>query len=97
MENGCQAALMAPTEILAVQHYLAARRILAPGGYQVELAHQRLENAEKTAARERIRSGEAQLVIGTHALIEENVEFRATWVSSPSTSSTASAFSSAND
>ncbi len=37
MENGCQAALMAPTEILAVQHYLAARRILAPGRYQVEL------------------------------------------------------------
>ena len=76
MENGCQAALMAPTEILAVQHYLAARRILAPGGYRAELLISGLKPAEKTAAWERIRSGEAQLVIGTHALIEENVEFQ---------------------
>ena len=75
MENGCQASLMAPTEILAVQHYLAARRILATGGYQVELLISGLKNADKTAVRDRIRSGEAQLVIGTHALIEENVEF----------------------
>lgn len=75
IENGCQAALMAPTEILAVQHFLAARRILAPGGYRVELLISGLKGAEKTAALERIRSGEAQLVIGTHALIEENVEF----------------------
>jgi len=75
MENGCQAALMAPTEILAVQHFLAARRILAPGGYRVELLISGLKSAEKAAARERILSGEAQLVIGTHALIEENVEF----------------------
>jgi ATP-dependent DNA helicase RecG len=75
MENGCQAALMAPTEILAVQHYLAARRILAPGGHHVELLISGLKAAEKKAARERIRTGEAQLVIGTHALIEENVEF----------------------
>ena len=76
MENGCQAALMAPTEILAVQHYLSARRILAPGGYRVELLISGLKPAEKEAARDRIRSGEAQLVIGTHALIEENVEFQ---------------------
>src|SRR5271168_186225 len=75
MENGCQAALMAPTEILAVQHFLAARRILAPGGYRVELLISGLKHAEKTAALARIRSGEAHLVIGTHALIEENVEF----------------------
>jgi ATP-dependent DNA helicase RecG len=76
MENGCQAALMAPTEILAVQHFLAARRILAPGGYRVELLISGLKSAEKNAARERIKTGEAQLVIGTHALIEESVEFR---------------------
>src|SRR5580692_3865260 len=75
MENGCQAALMAPTEILAVQHYLSARRILTPGGYTAELLISGLKPAEKTAARERIRSGEARLVIGTHALIEDEVEF----------------------
>jgi ATP-dependent DNA helicase RecG len=76
MENGCQVALMAPTEILAVQHYLAARRILAPGGYQVELLISGLKPAVKSAVVERIRSGEARFVIGTHALIEDNVEFR---------------------
>ena len=75
MENGCQAALMAPTEILAVQHYLSARRILAPGGYHVELLISGLKPSEKAAARERIQSGEAQFVIGTHAVIEDNVEF----------------------
>jgi len=75
IENACQAALMAPTEILAVQHFLSARRILAPGGHTVELLISGLKPSEKTAARERIRSGEAQLVIGTHALIEEEVEF----------------------
>ncbi|HEY1469731.1 MAG TPA: ATP-dependent DNA helicase RecG [Candidatus Acidoferrum sp.] len=76
MENGCQTALMAPTEILAVQHYLSARRILAPGGYTVELLISGLKSAEKAAALHRIRSGEAKLVIGTHALIEDNVEFQ---------------------
>ncbi|HTA58415.1 MAG TPA: ATP-dependent DNA helicase RecG [Candidatus Baltobacteraceae bacterium] len=75
MENGCQAALMAPTEILAVQHFLSARRILAPGGYTAELLISGLKPAEKAAARERIRTGEARLVIGTHALIEDEVEF----------------------
>jgi ATP-dependent DNA helicase RecG len=75
IENGCQVALMAPTEILAVQHYLSARRILAPGGYRVELLISGLKPAEKQAVRQRIQNGEAQLVIGTHALIEETVEF----------------------
>ena len=75
MENGCQVALMAPTEILAVQHFLSARRVLAPGGYRVELLISGLKPSEKAAARGRIRSGEARLVIGTHALIEEEVEF----------------------
>lgn len=75
IENGCQAALMAPTEILAVQHYLSARRVLGPGGYHVDLLISGLKPAEKLAVRERIRSGESQLVIGTHALIEENIEF----------------------
>jgi ATP-dependent DNA helicase RecG len=75
IENGTQAALMAPTEILAVQHFLSARRILSRTDYRVELLISGLKASEKTAALERIRSGEAQLVIGTHALIEDNVEF----------------------
>ena len=76
IENGTQAALMAPTEILAVQHFLSARRILGRAGYRVELLISGLKLAEKEAALGRIRSGEAQLVIGTHALIEENVALR---------------------
>jgi ATP-dependent DNA helicase RecG len=75
MENGCQAALMAPTEILAVQHFLSARRVLEKAGYKVELLISGLKPSEKSAARERIAGGEAQLVVGTHALIEDNVLF----------------------
>lgn len=75
IENGTQAALMAPTEILAVQHYLSARRILGKAGYRVELLVSGLTFTEKQVALERIRTGRAQLVIGTHALIEDNVAF----------------------
>ena len=75
IENQAQAALMAPTEILAVQHFLGARRILERARYKVELLISGMKHAEKSAALERIASGEAQLVIGTHALIEDNVAF----------------------
>jgi ATP-dependent DNA helicase RecG len=75
IENGCQVAMMAPTEILAVQHFLSARRVFARVGYRVELLISGLKTAEKRDARQRIRAGEAQFVVGTHALIEEDVEF----------------------
>src|SRR5579864_7704459 len=75
IENGFQAALMAPTEILAVQHYLAARKIFARSGYRVELLISGLRASDKKAALERVRSGEAQLIVGTHALLEPQVEF----------------------
>src|SRR5262249_32081396 len=75
VENGTQAALMAPTEILAVQHYLGARRVLERAGYRVELLISGMKPAEKAAALERIGSGGSQLAIGTHALIEDNVQF----------------------
>ncbi|HJZ65093.1 MAG TPA: ATP-dependent DNA helicase RecG [Candidatus Acidoferrum sp.] len=75
IENGCQAALMAPTEILAVQHFLSARRILEKAGYRVELLISGMKSSEKSEALARIAGGEAQLVIGTHALIEDNVVF----------------------
>ncbi|HSA91481.1 MAG TPA: ATP-dependent DNA helicase RecG [Terriglobales bacterium] len=75
IENGCQAALMAPTEILATQHYLAARTLLERAGYRIVLLTGSLDPAQKRSARRHIARGDVQLVIGTHALIEEKVEF----------------------
>jgi len=75
IENGYQAALMAPTEILAVQHFLSARRIFARSGYGIELLISGLKTATKRSALANIRTGKAQLVIGTHAIIEEGVAF----------------------
>ena len=75
IENGCQVALMAPTEILAQQHYFSARRILENAGYRIVLLTGSLEAERKREIRRHIAQGNAQLVIGTHALLEENVEF----------------------
>jgi ATP-dependent DNA helicase RecG len=77
IENGYQAAMMAPTEILATQHYLAARKLLSRStkDYKVVLLTGSLDQDRKRQARGKIFRGEAQLVIGTHALIEEKVEF----------------------
>ena len=75
IENGCQAALMAPTEILATQHYLNARRILEPLGYRIVLLTGSLDHEQKRETQRHIAQGNAQLVIGTHALLEEKVEF----------------------
>ena len=77
MENGYQAALMAPTEILATQHFLAARKLLERSSrrYRIVLLTGSLDEDRKRMHRAMIQRGEAQLVIGTHALIEEKVEF----------------------
>jgi len=75
IENGCQVALMAPTEILAQQHYFSARRILENAGYRIVLLTGSLESDRKREVRRHISHGNAQLVIGTHALLEEKVEF----------------------
>jgi ATP-dependent DNA helicase RecG len=75
MENGYQVALMAPTEILAQQHYFSARRVLEPAGYRIVLLTGSLEDDRKREIRRHIGQGNAQLVIGTHALIEQKVEF----------------------
>jgi ATP-dependent DNA helicase RecG len=75
IENGYQVALMAPTEILAQQHYFSARRILENAGYRIVLLTGSLEEDRKREVRRHIRQGNAQLVIGTHALIEQKVEF----------------------
>jgi len=77
IENGYQAALMAPTEILATQHYLAARKLFEPSSRKprIVLLTGSLDEDRKRANRGLINRGEAQLIIGTHALIEEKVEF----------------------
>ena len=75
IHNGYQAALMAPTEILAEQHNLVMTRWAEQLGLQTALLTGSLTAKEKRVARERIASGEAQIVIGTHALIQEGVEF----------------------
>ncbi|HEX3352682.1 MAG TPA: ATP-dependent DNA helicase RecG [Terriglobales bacterium] len=75
IENGYQVALMAPTEILAQQHYFSARRILENAGYRVVLLTGSVEEDRKREIRRHITQGNAQLVIGTHALIEQKVEF----------------------
>ncbi len=75
IENGYQVALMAPTEILAQQHYFSARRILENAGYRIVLLRGSLEADRKREIRRHIAQGSAQLIIGTHALLEEKVEF----------------------
>ncbi len=75
IENGYQVALMAPTEILAAQHFLSARRILQPVGYGVDLIVSGRKRAEREAVLARVESGETKLLVGTHALIEDPVKF----------------------
>jgi len=77
VENGFQAALMAPTEILATQHYLAARKLLEKSSrkYRIVLLTGSQDEDRKRHNRGLINRGDAQIVIGTHALIEEKVEF----------------------
>ncbi len=76
IRNGAQAALMAPTEILARQHFLNLQRYLYPLGVGVELLLGSSTGAERRGARARVAAGEADLAVGTHALIQEGVGFR---------------------
>ena len=76
LENDFHAALMAPTELLAEQHAATLERLLAPLDLRPELLLGRMTAAEKSAARKRIASGAARLVVGTHALVQESVSFR---------------------
>ena len=76
IENGYQVALMAPTEILAQQHYFSARQILERAGYRIVLLTGSLEQDRKRDIRRHIAEGNAQLIIGTHALIQDRVEFK---------------------
>lgn len=76
MENGLQVAFMAPTEILADQHYLTIRRLLDASRFRVASLTGSLTAAKKRATLAEITSGTTHLVVGTHALVEGAVEFR---------------------
>jgi len=75
VENGYQAALMAPTEILAQQHAIVLRRLLDPLGMAVELSIGSQGAKEKREVRERLLGGQSRIAVGTHALIQEGVDF----------------------
>jgi ATP-dependent DNA helicase RecG len=75
LENGYQAAFMAPTEILAEQHYLTFKRLLARCPYTVGLFTSAVKGKERTAAGEALAAGTVQIAVGTHALIQQDVAF----------------------
>ena len=73
--NGAQTALMAPTEILAEQHYAGLSKLFAPLGITVDLLTGSMTVRQKREARERLASGETQVVVGTHALLTDATRF----------------------
>ena len=75
MDHGYQAAIMAPTEILAEQHFLKMKEWFEPLGVKIAWLSGSLKAKEKRLAQEIIENGQAQLIIGTHALIQESVSF----------------------
>ncbi len=76
VENGHQGAMMAPTEVLARQHMDSFSQILEPLGIRLQLLTGSMTQAQKREAYQKMKEGEADLVIGTHALIQEKAEFR---------------------
>jgi ATP-dependent DNA helicase RecG len=76
VENDFQAALMAPTELLAEQHAATLTTLLEPLGIRPELLLGRLSAGEKTAVRQRLAAGEARIAVGTHALLQETTAFQ---------------------
>ena len=76
VKNGYQATLMVPTEILANQHYLEAKKLLEPFNIHIELLTGSTSMKEKRRIKELITTDEPLIVIGTHALIQEDVDFK---------------------
>ncbi len=76
MENGYQAALMAPTEILAEQHLRNAERIFESTGHKIELLIGSLKAAKKREVQKELAEGNIRAIVGTHAIIQEAVEFK---------------------
>lgn len=77
MENALQVAFMAPTEILAEQHFLNLRRLLEPSRFRVALLTGSLPAAARREVLDELSSGRLDLVVGTHALVQEGVSFHA--------------------
>jgi ATP-dependent DNA helicase RecG len=75
LDSGCQTAFMAPTEILAEQHYISLKRMLAPLGVEPALLIGGMKSRDANAVRRGLKSGDIQIVVGTHALIQESVSF----------------------
>ncbi|MFB0507007.1 MAG: ATP-dependent DNA helicase RecG [Thermodesulfobacteriota bacterium] len=75
VENGFQASFMAPTEILAEQHFLNLRRLLKPLGVRPVILTSSVKGSEREEIRQSISSGAGHIIIGTHALIQEHVQF----------------------
>ncbi len=90
-QSGWQSALMAPTEVLAEQHYRTMNQLLSPAGVRVALFTGSMTAAEKRAARAALRSGEVDLAVGTQALLSQGWTSPA-WGWSSLTSSTGSAW-----
>lgn len=76
VKNGLQCAMMAPTEILARQHYESAQRILGNSGLRIELLLGGTGAKQKRLIKEQLKNGEIDFIIGTHALLQGDVEFR---------------------
>lgn len=76
IKNGYQTALMAPTEILATQHYESLSNLLKDTGIKIELLTGSVKASEKKEIKKRLIDGETDLLIGTHALIQNDVEFK---------------------
>ena len=76
LDNGYQACVMAPTEVLANQHYHSMQKFLAPSGAQVALLTGNTKAKEREAIHSGLRDGSVQILVGTHALIEDTVQFR---------------------
>ncbi len=75
IDNGCQACLMAPTEILANQHYANIKQMLEGLGVSVELLTGSVKTAAKKKIKQRLQAGEIDILVGTHAVIENDVVF----------------------
>ena len=75
-DNDVQSCIMVPTEILAEQHYQNAKKLLEPLGMRVALLTSKLKTADKNAILEALTAGKIDFCIGTHALIQSNVEFQ---------------------